>query len=142
MHKFIAPMLAATFMAAATAMSTPAAAVEGEAAASACEKRPKHCTVDYGNGGDLVINVCNDGQGCRTINCPPKGACVFAAPKGGKPTRATGTVEGILKASGPGMAKTPTTPTKITEDKKKIGTTQVKERQSSPTTGTDGSKKH
>jgi hypothetical protein len=112
MRKLILPMLAVALLTAAAAWSTPAAAVDGEAAAAACEKRPKHCSVDYGDKGDLIISVCNDGEACRQITCPPKGSCGFPAPKGGgKPVG--GNVTNILAGPSGVPAKQTTTPKKL-----------------------------
>jgi hypothetical protein len=84
-------------------LSSPAAAIEGEAAAVACEKRPGACFAEYLPDGGVDIYVCNAGESCRTIHCPPKGACGFTSlrtPKGGKPVAgAAGNVMGILFAS-------------------------------------------
>jgi hypothetical protein len=131
MRKLILPMLAVASLMAAVAMSTPAAAVDGEAAATACEKRPHHCSVDYGEKGDLVISVCNDGEACRQITCPAKGPCVFAAPKrGGNP--AGGNVTNVLAGPAGAPGKQTTTPKKLGTqvDVKKIDAANDQDRNS------------
>jgi len=139
MRKFIMPMLAATFFAATATLSTPAAATEIREAIKLCDANPPCGYGPPDSAGGMTITANG-----HIISCPAKGACsvIGARAPGSKPTRAAGNVASVLKASGPGMAKTPLAPKKISDDAKKTRTLQTGVQEPSASSKTGDTKKH
>jgi hypothetical protein len=97
-------------------LPTPAAATDKDQALKLCGQN-RNCAIIGGGGKDTGVDLSitqSDGR-VDIVTCNAKGpcSCLTCKPTGGGKSTPTSVVAGALKASGPGMAKTPTTPKKI-----------------------------
>jgi hypothetical protein len=138
--------LAAALMVAATALSTPAAAMAYKEAAKLCAKNP-NCSLgvrDRSGGHDILVK--NPDGTTSIVDCPARGQCVvYNKTAGSKPRPgAAGNVAGVLNDS-PGSTAKPSIPANKTQASainKKVGTLQANARQPGASAKPSGSKKH
>jgi hypothetical protein len=75
MRSFIALTLAGAFLAAASILSTPAAATDARGAIKACDKNSQNCSYNVDSSGAVDSFVTQADVTKDYVSCPPKGDC-------------------------------------------------------------------